>query len=359
MTSSARPLRFGVWAPHHGFFGSDRHPTDLPDASYRHNRAVAVEAEKLGFDATLIAQQTISTRLRDADVLEPWTAAAGIAEATSRIEIIAAIKPYLYNPGLLAKLAIGIDDISRGRFAINLVSGWYLPEMQRLGLPVLDHDTRYAYSEEWLDIVRRLFAGETVTKNGTFASVDHLTLRPKPLRPGGPTVYFGGESEAARRLGASQADVFFINGRNLVDTKELIDDVSSRPRLGKSLRFALSAFVIARETTREAREEFNFLLDLVRQGDTSHLRAGTDKAVAMLKVDQDVPVVGTNGGTNAGLVGSYDEVAARILQFGELGVELFMIQFQPLLPELRRFAEHVIPRVRVAAGQDSLLEAAQ
>jgi alkanesulfonate monooxygenase len=340
---------FGVWAPHDGYFGSDSHPDEKPDASYGNNRTIAVEAERLGFDAILIAQHTISTRLRDADVVETWTAAAGIAEATNRIEVIAAIKPLLYHPGLLAKQAIGIDHISRGRFAINVVSGWFMPEIQRLGLTVLDHDARYTYSDEWLNIVRRLFAGETVTSRGHYFSVDSLTLRPRPVRQSGPTVYLGGESEPARRLAAAQADVFFINGRDPAATQAIINDLSARPRAKVPLRFALSAFVIARETAAQARDEFEYLLGLVRRGDPTYLRTGTDAAVAMMKVNKDVPSVGTNGGTNAGLVGSYDEVAERIGVFASLGIELFMLQFQPLLPELRRFAEHVMPRVRRTA----------
>jgi alkanesulfonate monooxygenase len=350
--------RFGVWAPHHGYFGADSHPDDLPDASYRHNREVVLEAERLGFDATLIAQQTISTRHKEADVIEPWTASAALAEATSRIEIIAAIKPYLYNPGMLAKQAIGIDRISGGRFAINLVSGWFVPEMQQLGLPVLDHDTRYAYSAEWLRIVRGLFAGETVAHRGQHVGVDGLSLRPLPVRAGGPTVYFGGESEPARQLAAEQADVYFINGRAFDETRALISDLSARPRGKAPLRFALSAFVIARETEREAKAEFEHLLQLVARNNTDHLKAGTDAAVQMMKVNAGVPVVGTNGGTNAGLVGSYEQVAERIVAFREAGIELFMIQFQPLLAELRRFARNVVPLVR-EREQAAHLEAAQ
>ena len=345
--TAARHIRFGAWTPHHGYFGSDNHPQAPPDASYRHNRAVAVEAERTGFDAVLIAQHTVSPRHADGETVDAWTASAGIAEATKRIEIIAAIKPFLYHPGVLAKQAIGIDNISEGRFAINLVSGWFLPEIQRLALPMREHDERYAYSEEWLHIVRHLLAGETVTYRGQFLSVDKLALRPRPIRP--PLVYFGGESEPARQLAAAQADVFFINGRDLGTTREVIGDLSARPRNGAPLRFALSGFVIARETAAQAREEFDYLLSLSRQNDTTQLRAGTDPAVAMMKVNQGVPVVGTNGGTNAGLVGSYDEVANRIKSFADLGIELFMLQFQPLLPELRRFAENVLPRVRSGA----------
>jgi alkanesulfonate monooxygenase len=358
VTAPVRGARFGVWAPHHGYFGCDNHPQDPPDASYRHNRAVAVEAERLGFDAVLIAQHTISPRSAEADVVDAWTAAAGIAEATRRIELIAAIKPFLHHPGVLAKQAIGIDHISEGRFAINLVSGWFLPEIRQLGLTMLDHDARYAYSDEWLRVVRSLFAGETVSQKGRFGEVDGLTLRPRPVRPGGPTVYFGGESEPARRLAAALADVFFINGRDLDATRSLIADLRARPRSGPPLRFALSAFVIARETGAQACREFDYLLELTQRNDTARLRAGTDPAVAMMKVNQGVPVVGSNGGTNAGLFGSYDEVADRIGSFAKLGIELFMLQFQPLLPELARFAEHVIPRARRAMEGQPLLAAA-
>ena len=56
--------------------------------------------------------------------------------------------------------------------------------------------------------------------------------------------------------------------------------------------------------------------------------------------------VGSNGGTAAGLVGSYDEVAARINAFHSAGIELFMLQFQPFEAEMERFAKEIIPRVR-------------
>lgn len=356
MTAAERVAKFGVWAPHHGYFGVPDHPDEAPDASYANNRQVAVEADQLGFHSLLIAQQTISTRVSDAAVVEPWTASAGIAEATENIEIIAAIKPFLFHPGMLAKMALGIDDISDGRFAINLVSGWFLPEIQHLALTMLEHDVRYRYSDEWLTIVRGLFAGDTVTFDGEFLRVDELMLRPMAKRPGGPRVYFGGESEPARDLAARQADVFFINGRSLEDTKAVIGDLSRREPAGrKPLEFALSAFVIARETAEEAQQEFRYLLELSGQtnGVPKRAKVGADPATVMMQVNRDIPTIGTNGGTNAGLVGSYDEVARRMQEFVDIGIELFMIQFQPLLPELRRFAEHVIPRLesRVGVGE--------
>ncbi|MEN3281722.1 MAG: alkanesulfonate monooxygenase [Solirubrobacteraceae bacterium] len=338
--------RFGVWAPVYGTWGARTHPDDPVDASYARTREVIRRAEAHGFASVLLAEHIVSPQDEQAAVLETWTASAALAEATERMEIIAAVKPLLFHPGVLAKLAIGIDHISDGRFAINLVSAWFRPEMAHLGIDMPPHDERYEYSAEWLGVVRSLWAGEPVDHHGARFDIDGLRLVPSPTRPGGPTVYFGGESDPARALAARAADVFFINGRSLEDTTELIDDLRRRPRAAAPLRFGLSAFVIARPDEDEALAELDHLQALAARDDRSRLIAGTDPAVAMMKVNAGVPRVGTNGGTLAGLVGSYDQVAQRIGAFTAAGIELFMLQFQPLEAEVERFGTEVIPRVR-------------
>lgn len=344
MTDQSIP-RFGVWAPVYGNWGARHHPDDPADASYARTRDLLRLAEASGFDSTLLAEHIVAPASAEYAVLETWTAAAAVAEATETLEIIAAVKPLLFHPGVLAKLAIGIDDISRGRFAINLVSAWFEPEMGGLGIEMPPHDERYELSSEWLDVVRALWHGEHVSHRGARFAVE-AKLVPPPVHPGGPTVYFGGESEPARQLAARAADVFFINGRALEDTVELIEDMRARPRELAPLRFGLSAFVIARDSEEEARAECEHLLALSAADDRTRLVDGTDKAVQMMKVNAGKPKVGTNGGTMAGLVGSYDQVAERIEAFHAAGVELFMCQFQPLEAEVERFGREVIPRVR-------------
>jgi len=343
------PPRFGVWAPVYGTWGAKTHPTEPLDAGYARTRDLLLKAEEVGFDSTLLAEHIVNPSNGEADVLETWTAAAAIAAATERLEIIAAVKPLLFHPGVLAKLAIGIDHISDGRFAINLVSAWFKPEMGVLGIDMPPHDERYELSDEWLKIVRALWQGGPVHHHGKRFTIDGLQLLPEPVAPGGPTVYFGGESEAARALAARSADVFFINGRPLDDTVELIADLRRRPRSLPPLRFGLSAFVIARPDEDDALAELDHLQQLTALDDRSRLIAGTDKEVAMMKVGAGVARVGTNGGTLAGLVGSYDQVAERIAAFAEAGIELFMLQFQPLEEEVERFGAELIPRVRALA----------
>ena len=349
-TGVSRP-RFGVWAPVWGPFATRHYPGDPFDASWDLNRRYVIEAERLGFDATLVAQHNLNPNGDDLDHLEAWTGAAALAAVTERIEIIAAIKPYLFHPVFLAKMASQIAEISGGRFAINLVNAWYKPELERAGVEFADHDERYAYGTEWLSVVTRLLAGERVRHEGRYFRISDYVLRPAdPAHT--PRVYLGGESAPARDLAASSADAWFINGQPRDVVAGLISDVRGRPRERQPLDFGLSAFVIARETEAQALAELDRFWKLTEADapDLANLVANADPKAVMFHTFERYPHIGTNGGTAAGLVGSYDQVAQRILELGDLGIELFMLQFQPAEAEMARFARHVLPRVAAAIG---------
>jgi len=343
------PLRFGVWALINGTWASLHHPEDPPDASWLRNRRQIVEAEALGYDTTLVAQHTINPWSDELDGLEAWTASAALAEATERIEIITAIKPFLYHPVVLAKQALQIEEISQGRFALNLVNAWYKPEIEKAGLPFLEHDERYAYGREWLTVARSLLEGRRTTFHGRHFDVDGYQLRPEDRFRDRPRIYLGGESEPARALGADLADLFFINGQPIERVRAIVADVARRARAGQPpLRFGLSAFVIARETEAEARAALAFAWEIAAKDEpkVAEMLRHIDTNAVMFQTHALFPAIGTNGGTAAGLVGTYDQVAERIRDFHAEGIETFMLQFQPFEPEMRRFVAEVMPRVR-------------
>lgn len=348
-------IRFGVWAPVHGPRAALRDPDEPFDASWEHNRTVVLEAEELGFDSTLLAQHTVNPHLPDHDQLEAWTAAAALAALTKRIEIIAAIKPYIAHPVFLSKSALQIENISNGRFGLNLINAWNPAEFEKAGIPFGEHDDRYALGREWASIVKRLVSGETVNHTGQHYTITDYKLTPASPNRTRPTFYIGGESEPARALATDHADVWFINGQPLAEVAGLIADVRRRPRNGAApLRYGLSAFVIARETEQEAQDAHDHLLALAAKDADVHDLQGkrADPNAVMFQTMKKYVRVGTNGGTAAGLVGSYDQVAERILEFHRVGVELFMVQMQPLLSEMRRFSEEVMPRVRALEAED-------
>jgi alkanesulfonate monooxygenase len=357
------PLRIGIWALVHGNRAALNDPEEPYDASWERNRRLVLEAEALGYDCVLVAQHTANPHREDLDQLEAWTSAAALAALSSRIEIITAIKPMLYHPVVLAKMAMQIEAISRGRMALNLVNAWNRKEIVNAGMEFREHDERYAYGAEWLTVVEALMRGERVNFKGKYFEITDYILHPVGSARPRPRIYVGGESVPARELSAAQADVWFINGQPLDDVKALIADVKRRPRAphnaGTPLRFGLSAFVIARETDAEAQAAYQRLLGLARQ-DTdikAYVKQNTDEKVVMRQTMLKSERVGTNGGTAAGLVGSYDQVAERIAAFHAAGIETLLTQFQPFEPEMRRFARHVMPRLQALRGMQA--EAAQ
>ncbi len=344
------PPRFGIWALVHGSRAARQDPEEPHDASWARNSKLVLAAEALGYDSTLIAQHTFNPLNPHLSGLEAWSASAGLAAITTRIEIIAAIKPLLYNPVVLARMALQIEEISGGRFALNVVNAWNKAEMDKAGLPFPEHDARYELGAEWLGVVEPLLRGETVHHQGPHFTVGGAMLVPKAATRSRPRLYIGGESEPARALAAEHGDVWFINGQPLEDVKALIADLSRRPRRDAALRYGLSAFVIARATEAEAQAAYERLATLAAL-DAPMLAAQaktTDAAVVMKHTMAKSARVGTNGGTAAGLVGTYAQVAERIQRFHQAGIETFMLQFQPFEAEMRRFAAEVMPRVRMA-----------
>jgi len=347
--------RFGVWAPYRGPWVVDRQK-ERSQARFAFAKEVVLSAERAGFDTVLFAQHTINPTSQDEEILEAWTAAAAAAALTSRIEIIAAIKPKLYHPAVLAKMALGIEDISSGRFALNVVNAWFKPELEKSGIGFPEHDDRYAYGVEWLRVVRALMAGERVTFQGRFFQLDDYSLRPISATRPRPWIYAGGESEPARAQAAELVDTWLINGRPLEDVVPLVKDVASRRRSGAALRFGTTGFVLARPTEREA---FDALEELYRvQGERTpeeqkewerRVDPGAQTIHFSKKYAGNRPI-GANGGVLPGFVGSYDQVARRFVEFNELGVSTFLLSFYPLVEEQERFAAEIIPRVRAATG---------
>jgi alkanesulfonate monooxygenase len=348
ITVTTSALRFGVWALVYGTWGARQHPLEPVDASWARTREQITEADRLGFDATLVAQHTVNPAGDHYDQLDAWTTSAALAGLTNDIEIITAIKPVLYHPVVLAKQALQVEEISGGRFGINVVNAWFKPEIARAGLPFLEHDDRYAYGREWLTIVHSLISGQRTTFHGKHFDVDDYQLKPASRHRSRPAVYVGGESDPARSLASDFGDVWFINGQPEDNVRRLVTDVAARPRSGCPVRFGLAAFVIGRETDTEAADELAYAFELAGRdvAETESVISNADPKAQMFKTFAEHPHVGTNGGTAAGLVGSYDTVAERILRFGSLGIELFMLQFQPFESEMRRFADEIIPRVR-------------
>src|SRR5690242_17058984 len=124
--------------------------------------------------------------------------------ATQKLKVIATVHPGLRQPGVLAKLGATADHLSGGRFAVNVVSGWFKDEFTHLGEPWLEHDERYRRTAEFLQVLRKIWTEDDVDFRGDFYRIHDFTLKPKPVntaaRPN-PAIFHAVNSTAAKRNG--------------------------------------------------------------------------------------------------------------------------------------------------------------
>lgn len=345
-------MRFGYWLPVFG--GWLRNVDDEGmETSWSYVRRLAQRSEEIGFDLTLIAELNLNDiKGPEAPSLEAWTTAAALAAVTQRLELMVAVRPTFHPPAVLAKQAANLDHLSNGRLALNVVSAWWATEAAQYGVPFDRHDERYARTAEWLTVVNGLWTEPTFSFDGRYYTVQDALLSPKPLRAPRPTIYAGGESEAAKRLISELCDAYVMHGDppDRIEAK-IADMRERRPRQGLApMIFGVSGFVVCRDTEAHARREVARITD-VRQSARGY--ANYQDWLANTQLEQRVSLEDysvSNRGLRSGLVGTPDQIAERILEFEAAGVDLLLLQFSPQLEEMERFAESVIPRVRSAVG---------
>lgn len=347
-------MRYGYWLPVFG--GWLRNVEDEKmEASWAYVSKLARRSEALGYDLTLIAELNLNDiKGVDAPSLDAWSTAAALAAVTERLELMVAVRPTFHNPALLAKQAANIDHISGGRLSLNVVASWWAEEARKYGVQFEQHDDRYARTAEWIELVDRLWKEDHFSFEGRYYKVEDAVLQPKPLARPRPTIYAGGESEAAKEMIARLCDAYVMHGDPPDKIRRKIEDMSARrARHGlPSLKFGVAAYVIVRDTEEEAQRELRRITD-VRQSAAGY--ANYQQWLANTQLEQRVSLEDysvSNRGLRSGLVGTPEQVAERIDAFEAVGVDLLLLQFSPQLEEMERFAETVMPlRERTAAAR--------
>jgi len=342
-------LQFGYWLPVFGGWLRNVEEEGMP-ATWDYVRDLAVRSEQIGFDLTLIAELNLNDiKGPDAPSLDAWTIAAALAAVTRRLELMVAVRPTFHHPALFAKQAANIDRISGGRLALNVVSSWWKDESAQHGLPFDEHDRRYERTEEWLAVVKGLWTQPRFSQAGRYYRIEEAILEPKPKRVPWPTIYAGGESEAAKNLIARDCDAYVMHGDPPERVAEKIADLRERrARLvphSLPLLFGVSGFVVCRKTLEAARREVARITDVraSARGNSNYEQwlSGTKLEQRVSLEDYSV----SNRGLRSGLVGPPELIAERLDLFERAGVDLTLLQFSPQAEEMERFAEEVIPLV--------------
>jgi alkanesulfonate monooxygenase SsuD/methylene tetrahydromethanopterin reductase-like flavin-dependent oxidoreductase (luciferase family) len=170
--------------------------------------AMARAAEEVGFDSIWLGDHLLyrDDGLPERGPWDAWTMLGGLATVTDRVAFGPLVACTAFHPpGVLARMAAAVDELSGGRLVLGLGAGWNEPEFRAFGLP-FDH--RASRFEEAFEIIRRLLAGERVTLAGRFHTVEDAVLLPRPSRR--PTLMVGSFRERVLRATLPHVDVWNV-----------------------------------------------------------------------------------------------------------------------------------------------------
>jgi alkanesulfonate monooxygenase len=314
---------------------------------------IARSAEQLGFTGALTPT--------GAWCEDAWLTTAMLVEVTERLQFLVAFRPGLLSPTLGAQMAATYQRHSRGRLLLNVVVGGEAHEQRAYG-DFLDKDARYARADEFLSVVRGLWAGETVDHDGEHVRVEAATIPSTP--DPAPPIYFGGSSSAAGPVAARHADVYLTWGEPPAAVAAKLDWIRAlAAEQGRELRFGIRLHVIARDTAEQAWGEAQRLLDALDPALIADVQAGLRRSDSVgqkrmlalhggsterLEIAPNLWAgVGlVRGGAGTALVGSHEEIADRIEEYHALGIDEFILSGHPHLEEAYWFGEGVLPILR-------------
>ncbi len=329
-------------------------------------RQIAQAVDQLGFAGALLPT---GRSCEDA-----WLVAAGLVPFTRRMKFLVAVRPGLISPALAAQMTSTLDRFSQGRLLINVVTGGDPVELAGEGVHLL-HDERYAVTDEFLAIWRRLVAGEQIDHAGPhFRITDGSIMLPSAQKPY-PALYFGGSSPAGHAVAAKHVDVYLTWGEPVAEVEKKIADVRRRAaEQGRALRFGIRLHIIVRRTEQEAWRAAD---ELISHLDDATIAAaqqvlarydshGQRRQQALNRGSREQLVIGPNlwagpglvrGGVGTALVGSPEQVAARMREYAEVGIDRFIFSGYPALEEAYRVAELLFPHLPLSPLDDGPAEA--
>jgi dimethylsulfone monooxygenase len=344
MPNGRTGISFGYWLPVFGGWLRNVEDEQM-QASWSYVKRLAQRSEEIGFDLSLVAELNLNDiKGVGAPSLDAWSTAAALAAVTERLELMVAVRPTFHSPALLAKQAANIDHISNGRLSLNVVSSWWEQEARMYGVHFEKHDDRYARTSEWLDVVNGVWSERSFSFAGKYYSVENTVLEPKPVRKPRPTLYAGGESDAAKNLIAQKCDAYVMHGDSPeYVAKKIADMRERRERFGlPPMQFGVAGYAIVRETEADAKRELERITD-VKQNASGF--ANYQQWINGTQLEQRMSIEEysvSNRGLRSGLVGTPAQVQDRLGEFEAAGVNLVLLQFSPQLEEMERFGESVI-----------------
>jgi alkanesulfonate monooxygenase len=268
---------------------------------------IARAAELAGFTGLSIPQSAAGE--------EPLVVAGAIAREVRRLILLPALPAYFLSAVYAAKIAVSFQRLTAGRLAWNLITeeprqdawhghNWSVPE-------------QIARTDEFLQVAKGFWTEEPFTYQGDYYEVENGALTGALSGQPFPLVYLSGETPEAMALSAKHADVHILPLDTPAGIRSRIAAIDALAAgHGRTLRYAIQTEIFARHSDAAANS------DVSRFG----------------------------GKHRPALIGGYETLAARLLDYGEVGIGSFILSSYPHLEEAYRIGEQLLPLIRTGAS---------
>jgi dimethylsulfone monooxygenase len=285
--------------------------------------------------------------------LETVTWAAGLLAKTKRLTVFGTVHAPLISPLIAAKQFATTDHIGEGRFGLNVVCGWNEGEFEMFGATLRDHETRYDYAQEWLDVIKLAWSpGQDFDFAGRFIALKKVRANPKPFGGSRPLIMNAGASPTGQSFAIRNCDALFSNTSNGIsfdETAKYVENVRALARQdGREIDVYTVGVVTCRPSVQEAEDYWRHCI--VDNADWS----AVDNILAMRNITAETHGAEdfrrlrnhqANGMGGLPLVGNPDSVAQQLARLAAAGLTGIAVSFVNYLDELPYFCAEVLPRL--------------
>jgi len=351
-----------------GLFGancsSGRSATKVPErwsASWEDCLALAKMADEAGLDFMLpIARWKGYGGTTDFHgvTLETITWAVGLLCATKRMTVFGTVHAPLFHPLIAAKEFVTADHIGHGRMGMNIVCGWNEGEFDMFGVAQREHDARYAYAQEWVDVVKQAWErDDTFDYDGEFLHAKAARAFPKPFGGTRPLMMNAGSSEVGQAFAVRNCDAFFVatqgSRKSLAGNAAKVAEVkAAAAQHGREIEMFTVGQVICRPTQKEADDYYRHaIIENADWGAIDGMLANksiTPQTIPAEEYYKKRAYFASHAVGGYPFVGTPDKVADELATISQAGVRGIGLSFVNYLDEVPYFVDEVLPRLERA-----------
>ncbi len=321
--------------------------------TYEANRRLAHMLDRGGLEFFFMAQRGgrgFGASRFWSHALDSFTVAAAIADATERLRIVSTVHTAFYHPAMVARMGATLDQISGGRWGLNLVSGWAKPEFEMIDIPFLEHGERYRQTEEFTEVLRLFWNEDGFDYEGDYYTIRGGYAQPKP--EGTPPLFNAGASDAAREFVARHCDWYFTGALSAEQLRDDAKDIRARAaRHGRDIKVIVYLFGLIRDSEAQAQAEVE---EIMARRDDDAARAlieglsgqslgtfakGFGEGVAEAELLHNT-IIGVGSGK---LIGTHQQAADALEAYQGAGLDGAVFCFRNFEADTASFIENVVP----------------